>query len=185
LYSNVLQDTIRVVDYHTIAFDNVKVLNDPAGKYKFIFNDKKTITTWLFLVKDGGRIFNEAWKKEQHNKYICNVFNNDDTSLIHLQTSGFIKLEFIFKILYKVIDDGNDHIQIIITLDDTYYSTSIDKLYLSIEVFPYDIKKHLVYLRINGYIRTKPMIGLFPQKIKWYIDNIMQNIGDRLIVVSK
>lgn len=178
-----INSSIHVIDRYTISFNGNAVFQDPGNKYKFVLYDKETIPTWLFVVRKEDKKVNIAWKHERHSNEICNVFNGNKI-LIHLLTIGIIKSDLLFSAYYKVDSDNNDKITSLVYIDKSYKSRDIDDLYFIITIIPYKYIDKAVYLEVKGYIKSKYMIGLIPGTIKWYMDNILQNLGERFMAVK-
>ena len=174
--------TLNSVDDNSITYMSYAAVDDPGAKYSLVMHDSASVPSWLFIMRYKNEIKDELWHRGIHFDQPCNTWQGDNI-LLHINTVGLFKVDIIFKLKYKIIDTKNG-IVIIANMDKTAKSENVQDFNMLIWAFPHPTVKNLVIIVTQGYIRTALPIAIFKNNIKWHIDNMLQNFGDRVITVK-
>ena len=170
-------------DDHSVTFISFSAVKDSGEKYYYVMHDMTSVPTWLFLMRHDNKIKDELWHRGMHLGTQCNVFNGNKL-LLHLKTIGFIKTDIIFKIRTE-IENTKYGVVISSVMDKSYPSDKVLEFRMLLWAFPHPTIKNLVIVVSQGYIKTSYSIDMLDNHIKWHIDNVLQNFGDRLVAVTK
>jgi hypothetical protein len=171
------------VDDHSVTFLSFAAVKDPGDKYYYVMHDTTALPTWLFLMRHDHRIKDELWHRGVHLGVPCNVMR-DEKLLFHLKTVGFIKTNILFQVKYFV---QNTKYGVVLSaeMDKDFPSEDVLQFRMFLWTFPHPTIKNLVIVVSQGYIRTDMSIDMLNNHIKWHVDNVLQNFGDRLTAVAK
>jgi hypothetical protein len=175
--------TISEVDNSALTFFSYSAAFDPGKKYYYVLHDPQSMPSWLFLMKYKGQVKNELWHRDIHSGIPCNVIRNNKI-LLHLQTIGFIKVNIIFQVNYEIINTKYG-VVLSVVMDKTYKSNDVEEFRMFLWVFPHPTIKNLVIIAVQGYTKSNYSVDIINSSIKWHVDNILQNVGERLITVIK
>lgn len=174
--------SFNIINKHTLEYTSYAAYYDVGNKYKFVMNDIHTMPTWMLVMNIGKSKKNELWHREIHNNMIpCNIFVKNNI-LLHVKTFGIFKIDILFRVVYNVFDVKNGVIMAS-TIDSTF-NGDIKEFDTMIWVFPHPTIKDLVVVITQGHINSQYPISLFSGYIKWHIDTILENLGNRLIEVA-
>lgn len=182
-YPSFPETSLSKVDAHSLIFTSFSAAYDPGDKYYFIMHDIATIPTWLFLMRHNHQIKDELWHRGIHYDTPCNVMRGDKL-LFHLKTVGFIKANILFQVKYTV-QNTKYGVLLSAEMDKSFPSEDVIEFQMFLWVFPHPTIKNLVIIVSQGYIKTTYDIDMLDNHIKWHVDNVLQNLGDRLIAVMK
>jgi len=168
---------------NSASFVSYAAVKDPGEKYYYVLHDVVSMPTWLFLIRYGNKINDELWHRGTHFNTPCNVVQNDKI-LLHLKTVGFIKTDVIFKIKYE-IQNTKYGVVLYASMDKSYTSDKVKDFSMVLWAFPHPTIKNLVIIMSQGYVKTDFDIDMLDNHIKWHIDSVLLNFGDRLIAVNK
>ena len=177
------QTFLQPIDDSSLNFISYSGAADPGAKYYYVLHDVNSAPTWLFLIRHDNKIKDELWHRGTHFNVPCNVMRNDKL-LLHIKTVGFIKTDIVFQVKYEV-QNTKYGVVLSAVMDHSFPSSKVLDFKLLLWVFPHPTLKNLVIIVSQGYIKTSYSIDMLDNQIKWHIDNIMQNVGDRLIAVTK
>jgi hypothetical protein len=175
--------TLTTTSDKSATFISYAAVKDPGDKYYFVIHDTVSMPTWLFLIRYNHKINDELWHRGFHNGVPCNIVRGDKL-LFHLKTAGFIKTDIIFQIKYEIQNTKNGVVLYAI-MDKSFPSDDVQEFNMIIWAFPHPIIKNLVIIVSQGYVKTSYDINMLDSHIKWHIDSILQNFGDRLTAVIK
>lgn len=175
LITNSNENSARFVSYAAVL--------DPGNKYYYVMHDVPSMPTWLFLIRYANKMNDELWHRGTHFNTPCNIVR-DNQLLLHLKTVGFIKTDVIFKINYEV-QNTKYGVVLYANMDKSYVSSQVKDFNMVLWAFPHPTVKNLVIVISQGYIKTDVDITMLDNHIKWHIDSVLQNFGDRLLAVTK
>lgn len=168
---------------NSAEFTSYSAVSDPSNKYYYVLHDITSMPTWLFLIRYNNKINDELWHRGEHFNTPCNVVQGNQL-LLHLKTVGFIKTDIIFKIQYEV-QNTKYGVAVIVNMDKSYASDKVKEFRMILWAFPHPTIKNLVIIVSQGYLKTDVDINMIDNHIKWHIDSVLQNFGDRLMAVTK
>lgn len=168
---------------NSASFISYAAVADPGNKYYYVMHDTASMPTWLFLIRYANKTNDELWHRGLHFNTPCNVVQGNKI-LLHLKTVGFIKTELLFKIMYDV-QNTKYGVVLRAEMDHSYYNDKIKDFNLFLWAFPHPTVKNLVIVVAQGYVKTDFDITMLDNHIKWHIDSVLQNFGDRLTAVMK
>ena len=175
--------TLENIDEHSVTFFSYSVVNDPGNKYYYVMHDAKSAPTWLFLMRHDNKIKDELWHRGYHNGFPCNVLDGDSL-LFHVKTVGFIKTDVLFRVKYKV-EDTRYGVVVSAIMDKSFLSNKVIEFKMLIWAFPHPTIKNLVIVVSQGYTKISYPVSILNNNIKWHVDSVLQNFGDRLTAVMK
>lgn len=168
---------------NSASFISYAAAKDPGNKYYYVMHDVPSMPTWLFLIRYANKLNDELWHRGRHFDTPCNVVQGNQL-LLHLKTVGFIKTDIIFKIKYEVQNTKNG-VVLYVNMDKSYASDKVKEFSMILWAFPHPTIKNLVIIVAQGYVKTDFDIDMLDNHIKWHIDSVLQNFGDRLEAVNK
>lgn len=174
---------LNKVDDSSLTFISYSAVTDPGDKYYYVMHDIMSIPTWLFLMRHDNKIKDELWHRGVHLDTPCNVLRGNRL-LLHIKTVGFVKTDIIFQVKYDV-ENTRYGVVVAAEMDKNFPSSKVVEFKMLLWAFPHPTIKNLVIVVSQGYIKTSYSIDMLDNHIKWHIDNVLQNFGDRLVAVTK
>lgn len=168
---------------NSASFVSYAAVSDPGNKYYYVMHDVSSMPTWLFLIRYANKLNDELWHRGIHFNTPCNVVQGNQI-LLHLKTVGFIKTDVIFKVQYE-IQNTKYGVVLYVNMDKSYASDKVKEFSMVLWAFPHPTVKNLVIIIAQGYVKTDFDIEMLDNHIKWHIDSVLQNFGDRLLAVMK
>jgi len=171
------------LDENSLTFFSYAAVKDPGEKYYYVMHDVASVPTWLFIMRHDNKLKDELWHRENHFGVPCNVLRGNKL-LLHIKTVGFIKTDIIFRVRYEV-ENTKYGVIVYAEIDKSFPSSKVIEFKMLLWAFPHPAIKNLVIVVSQGYIKTSYSIDMLNNHIKWHIDNVLQNFGDRLMAVMQ
>lgn len=171
---------------NSVVFISYSAINDPHSVYSNVLHDTASVPTWLLLMRlaaDNGKTRDELSHRGMHLGIPCNVLH-DKKILFHIKTVGFIKTDIIFRVKYD-IENTKYGIVVSAERDMTFPSDEVEEFQMILWAFPHPTEKNLIIVVSQGYVKSSFPIIFLNGQIKWHIDNMMQNLGERLMMVTQ
>lgn len=172
--------TLNSDDNNVLTYISYTAVRDPNNRYSSVMHDSESMPSWLFLMHYKDRLENELWHRGEHFGFPCNVWQGNNI-LLHVNTIGLIRADIIFRLKYKVFETKNGTV-VIVEMDKDSQSQNVQDFKMFLWAFPHPTTKNLTIVVAQGYIKTILPVELFKNNIKWHIDNMLQNFGERLLV---
>lgn len=161
------------------AFMSYSAFNDPADKSVAVINDAATIPNWFLNMRYKGGIENMLGHRGIHNGLPCNILRGNKI-LLHIKTAGVFSFDIFFQVSVKIENTAYGSM-VVLDFDPAYKETSVKAFHLVFWVFRHPTQKSLDIAVVRGYIMVSGYdVGMFGNKIKWSLDNILQNMAEKV-----